>query len=178
MSVIPKFTPEPYHSRTSLNDAFGVMEVADGKIVRVTMPDGTKIIGDMWEARFMTTIRGQPLIPYGKIYCNKVIASPLSWCLTEIAKLKDTYKINRFGCFSPRAKATNPKAVSLHSLGIAFDINPEKNPLQASSGPIVRGKDYDIPDSWIAIFESAGFLWGGHFKGRKDPMHFQYAVGV
>jgi hypothetical protein len=29
----------------------------------------------------------------------------------------------------------------------------------------------------VAIFQHFGFLWGGEFHLRKDPMHFQYATG-
>jgi hypothetical protein len=29
----------------------------------------------------------------------------------------------------------------------------------------------------VAVFEHFGFLWGGDFRGRPDPMHFQYATG-
>jgi hypothetical protein len=60
-------------------------------------------------------------------------------------------------------------AISLHAWGIAWDFDPEHNPL---------GSKGSMDPAIIEIFEARGFLWGGHFKGRKDPMHFQYATGT
>lgn len=169
----PTFAVKPYQGRAALNAAFGRMQVADGKIIRVTMPNNSVITGAMWEARFMTSAKNLPLI--GHAYINKVIEDPLRWLLGEWEK-EGGYTIEQFGCFSPRAKATNPDAISLHSPAIAFDINPKKNPLSPADKPQLLITN--IPDRWFALARLAGFTCGRDFKGRKDPMHFQYAAGV
>lgn len=59
--------------------------------------------------------------------------------------------------------------LSMHAFGIAIDIDPKRNPLGATSGA--------MPMWVVEIFEKHGFLWGGHYQGRKDWMHFQFAKG-
>lgn len=58
--------------------------------------------------------------------------------------------------------------LSVHAFGAAVDINSETNQLNT-----VGNMDPRV----IEVFRHFGFLWGGSFHGRKDPMHFQYATG-
>jgi hypothetical protein len=58
--------------------------------------------------------------------------------------------------------------LSVHAFGAAIDVNAATNPLGG------RG---DMSPDVVAVFRHFGFLWGGDFHGRKDPMHFQYATG-
>jgi len=58
--------------------------------------------------------------------------------------------------------------LSLHAFGAALDINSLTNQLNTVG---------DMDPRVIEIFRHFGFLWGGDFHGRKDPMHFQYATG-
>lgn len=66
---------------------------------------------------------------------------------------------------SIRGRATRP---STHSWGIAIDVEPAKYPLRS----LAR-----LPQPVIEVFKRAGFTYGGDFKGRKDPMHFQLCSG-
>jgi peptidoglycan hydrolase-like protein with peptidoglycan-binding domain len=61
-------------------------------------------------------------------------------------------------------KELQPPQPSVHSWGIAFDINANPRP----------GKVH--PDL-VKHFKEWGFTWGGDFKSNFDPMHFQYASG-
>jgi peptidoglycan hydrolase-like protein with peptidoglycan-binding domain len=61
-------------------------------------------------------------------------------------------------------KELQPPQPSVHSWGVAFDINANPRP----------GKVH--PDL-VKHFKEWGFSWGGDFKGNFDPMHFQYASG-
>lgn len=72
------------------------------------------------------------------------------------------------GAYVYRAKRGSIQ-LSMHSFGIAIDIDPEGNPLGATSTT--------FPKWFINCWKKAGFTWGGNFKGRKDPQHFQYAKG-
>src|SRR2546422_9189259 len=58
--------------------------------------------------------------------------------------------------------------LSVHAFGAAIDLNASTNPL---------GGPGDMSPDVIAVFQHFGFLWGGDFRVRKDPMHFQYATG-
>lgn len=54
---------------------------------------------------------------------------------------------------------------SLHSWGLAIDLNAEAFPLgstERQDAILLRG------------FAAQGFFYGGNFQHRKDPMHWQY----
>jgi hypothetical protein len=55
--------------------------------------------------------------------------------------------------------------MSLHSWGIAVDVNAFSNGL---------GKEPTLSAGFVKCFTDAGFDWGGVWK-RKDGMHFQLA---
>lgn len=57
-----------------------------------------------------------------------------------------------------------PPQPSVHSWGIAFDINANPAP----------GK---VHPELVKHFKDWGFTWGGDFVNNVDPMHFQYASG-
>jgi hypothetical protein len=59
---------------------------------------------------------------------------------------------------------------SLHSYGIAIDINPVENPFVSSSST----NGGDIPSEVIQIFKDNDFSWGGDWKSGKDLMHFEW----
>lgn len=57
--------------------------------------------------------------------------------------------------------------LSWHARGMAIDINPTENAVNARS--------YSLPPQLIALFKQAGFGWGGDWKSKKDYMHFSAA---
>lgn len=70
------------------------------------------------------------------------------------------------GCYNFRPVRGSVSNLSNHAFGAALDIDPAHNPLgstKAKSHPII-----------IAAFKNQGALWGGDYKGRKDPMHFEF----
>ena len=99
-----------------------------------------------------------------KIYLNKLMLQPLwnAFLLVIDRGLED--KIDEWGgCFAIR-KMRNGSSFSLHSWGIAFDINISTNQL------------YAIPQMdprLVACFHECGFDWGGFWHPRTDGMHFQ-----
>lgn len=71
------------------------------------------------------------------------------------------------GIYAARPIRGFPSHPSTHSWGIAIDLEATNNPL---------GTTGHMDPRIIAVFEKYGFFWGGNFKSRKDPMHFQYAI--
>lgn len=98
-----------------------------------------------------------------KIYCNKDMVKPLS---TAFKNLIDTGKVKELktwdGCFNIRKKR-GLSSMSLHSWGIAIDVNAAWNGLN---------KEPVLSKEFVKCFTDAGFEWGGTWK-RKDGMHFQ-----
>lgn len=110
--------------------------------------------------------------PLKGINVNRKIASSLLKILTEISdkcghdqKKIDALGISTYGgCynFRPIRGASN---LSNHAFAAAIDLDPAHNPLGSTKSkwsPIV-----------VSAFKEEGWLWGGDYKGRKDPMHFE-----
>jgi len=92
--------------------------------------------------------------PYLEAVSNDIKASGIS------------YDFRRIGTFKWRGNVNNPSELSLHSFGIAIDINDDTNPNGSTKT--------DIPQGIINIFKSHGFRWGGDYQSTKDPMHFEW----
>lgn len=73
------------------------------------------------------------------------------------------------GAYVKRNVRGSSSAISCHAFGAAIDLDPKHNPMNTSGN---RGS---FPDAVINIFKQEGWYWGGDFKSRKDPMHFQAA---
>ena len=57
---------------------------------------------------------------------------------------------------------------SQHAFGTAIDINVGANPM-------LNGKlKTDMPANINELANSYGLIWGGSWKNRPDPMHFEY----
>lgn len=103
-----------------------------------------------------------PVIP-NKIYCNKQIILHLECAFLEIINRELADQVKTWdGCFNIRKKR-GLNSWSLHSWGIAIDINAAWNGL---------GKEPQMSPELVACFTDCGFDWGGEWK-RKDGMHFQ-----
>ncbi len=98
-----------------------------------------------------------------KIYCNRDLVEPLTSAFTLVIARDLAYEIKTWdGCFNIRQKrgASSP---SLHSWGIAVDINAAWNGF---------GKSPTMPVDLVLCFSDAGFDWGGMWS-VPDGMHFQ-----
>lgn len=98
-----------------------------------------------------------------KLYCNKLIVAPLIQAFTNLIDRGFVKELKTWdGCFNVRRKR-GLKSMSLHSWGIAIDVNAAWNGL---------GKDPVLSKEFVQCFTDAGFDWGGTWT-RKDGMHFQ-----
>jgi len=75
------------------------------------------------------------------------------------------YKIKSLGGFNNRM-IRGGNRLSQHAYGNAIDLNPGNNPLGTSVT--------DMPDNVRALAKKYGLIWGMDWKGRKDPMHFEW----
>ena len=98
-----------------------------------------------------------------KIYCNKDIVLPLQQAFKNLIDTGCVAELKTWdGCFNIRKKR-GLSSMSLHSWGIAVDINAAWNQL---------GKSPTLSDEFVKCFTDSGFEWGGTWT-RKDGMHFQ-----
>lgn len=78
-------------------------------------------------------------------------------------------------------KVKGSKILSLHSYGLAIDINPLQNPhikgktIQPSSGKYdTKSKGTILRDSKLVNeFVKRGWQWGGRWRSSKDYQHFE-----
>ncbi len=108
-------------------------------------------------------------MPVHGIACNSDLHEPLLKALTAIHNqgLGSIFE-NFAGAFNIRMVRGSNTHFSAHSYGLALDINTHSNPLGATSGGLYHHLDF------VKCWTDQGFAWGGHFSGRKDPMHFSY----
>jgi len=99
-----------------------------------------------------------------RIYCNRDLIKPLEKALSNVIERGLVDQIKSWdGCFNIRSKRGG-STYSLHSWGIAFDINAATNGF---------GKMPTMSKELVACFKDAGFDWGGDWKSKPDGMHFQ-----
>jgi hypothetical protein len=129
-----------------------------------------------FQSKYMTTIAPPFQMYYDKhplkgINVNKKVATSLLRVFTDIfdqcghdQKKIDAIGLSAYGgCYNFRP-VRGSSNLSNHAFAAAIDLDPERNPLRGKSrwNPIV-----------VNAFKKEGWLWGGDYKGRKDPMHFE-----
>lgn len=148
------------------------------------VPDGLTKLKEVFGGFTYTEIRGKPVgriqinaqwlanhivrtqVPgLGTIQCHKLLAPVFVQVFRELEAQKLTIGLKYDGCFVSRHKMWNPaRELSVHSWGIAIDLNADSNPVGTAGKVDVR---------LITTFAKHGFYWGGNFG---DPMHFQYCL--
>lgn len=104
-----------------------------------------------------------PPIPK-RIYCNRDLVEPLTRALRLVVSRCLQAEIKTWdGCFNIRYMRGSKERMSLHSWGVAIDINAFENQLYATP---------KLSPELVKCFTDVGFDWGGHWK-RLDGMHFQ-----
>ena len=124
--------------------------------------DGTIEPDARWVATNIVTV-SVPVI--GRVTCHRLIVPQLRAALREVEAVGLASTIRSFdGCYVPRFISRDPdRPVSLHTWGIAFDLNAITNQ---------RGIRGDMDMRVVSIFKRWGFRWGGDWD-YTDPMHFE-----
>lgn len=98
-----------------------------------------------------------------RLYCNKDLVLPLTKAFKNLIATGNVKELKTWdGCFNIR-KMRGLKSMSLHSWGIAIDVNAAWNGLNKT--PVLSA-------GFVKCFTDNGFTWGGTWK-RKDGMHFE-----
>jgi hypothetical protein len=102
--------------------------------------------------------------PYGRITVNASTADNFVGFLRALHRTG--YRVTSLGSYANRNIAgTNTR--SLHSYGLAIDINPSANPV--AYGKVIT----NLPKGIGRLAAKYGLAWGGNWNGsKKDPMHF------
>ncbi|RYU10287.1 M15 family metallopeptidase [Nocardioides iriomotensis] len=132
-------------------------------------PSGRITPDPAWVA---ANIRTEQVPLLGNVTCHRVMIPQLRAALEEVVSRglgpaihPDEYA----GCYYPRFIGYDPaKGLSLHSWGIAVDLNTPGNQ---------RGTVGEMDRDVVAIFKKWGFAWGGDWN-YTDPMHFELASVV
>ncbi|HEX4976757.1 MAG TPA: M15 family metallopeptidase [Nocardioides sp.] len=147
----------------------GAVASAVGSFTYVPRPDGTVAVDPGWVAAH---IRTEEVPVLGRVTCHRVMLPQLRGALQEVVDrgLAASVRPGEYGgCFHPRYIGHDPaKGLSLHSWGIAVDLNVPGNQ---------RGTAGEIDREVVAIFKRWGFAWGGDWAWT-DPMHFELAALV
>lgn len=147
---------------TSAADAVGSFRYTAHPSGRVT-PDPA------WVA---ANIRTEQVPLLGSVTCHRVMIPQLRAALEEVVSrgLASAIHPDEYaGCYYPRFIGYDPaKGLSLHSWGIAVDLNVPGNQ---------RGTVGEMNRDVVAIFKKWGFAWGGDWN-YTDPMHFELATIV
>ena len=137
----------------------------------VRSADCLKKYGDPWsnESKFMMMWDVPTNFEHGaipkRIYCNRDMVDPLYLAFKYINERGLADQVKTYdGCFN-RRKKRGGTSLSLHSWGIAIDINAAWNGF---------GKTPTMSAELVKCFTDAGFDWGGVWK-KPDGMHFQLA---
>lgn len=85
-------------------------------------------------------------------------------CGRDQKKVDKTGASDFGGCFNIR-RIAGSKNWSNHSWACAIDLAPRTNGFNAKG---------TLPSLVIAAFKRQGARWGGDYRGRKDPMHFEF----
>jgi hypothetical protein len=151
----PKMPSYAFLTGSSAAKAFGAFSYRwfdDGTI----QPDAAWV-----RANIVTTY--VPIL--GTVTCHRLMIRQLRGALAQIQAAGLASLIHSYdGCYVPRFIEHDPtSAVSLHTWGIAIDIDAATNQ---------RGGRGTMDPRVVAVFKQWGFRWGGDWS-YTDPMHFE-----
>jgi len=104
--------------------------------------------------------------PVERIFCNSDMHEPLLAAMDNLLSAGAVSELKTFdGCYNVRYVRGSDSVFSMHSWALAIDLNAKDNPLSSFG---------TWSDRFIRCFTDEGWIWGGDFKSRKDPMHFEW----
>lgn len=143
----------------------------------VTSAQALKKYGPPEREAFMTMWTVPVHLLYGpipkRIYCNKDLIQPLTAALCALHDSGSIQELKTWdGCFNIRTKR-GLSSLSLHSWGIAIDLNSSDNALGKTYDQLVAAGKAPLSDGFLQCFRNSGFSCGGDWKSRPDRMHME-----
>jgi hypothetical protein len=150
---------------------------------------GTGKVDKKWERANMVLARDIPL--KGKLYCHRLAEPYIREGLRRAEISCPDHEVTRLGCFNFRHQRHDPKRpLSMHSWGIALDINPQWNKgvyFKRGEAPEAWSEAWEkiwphgLPKAFVQAMQSVGFASGMDWNedGRTndhryiDPMHME-----
>jgi hypothetical protein len=169
VTVSPLTRSVPSQGRQTAFLTGGSVAEAVGSFSYRYFEDGSVEPDPAWVAANLRT-EAVPIL--GNVTCHRVMLPQLRGALQQVVDTGLEHLVDPGdygGCYAPRFIAGDPsKGLSLHTWGIAVDLNVQGN---------LRGTTGEIDRRVVDIFKSWGFAWGGDWS-YTDPMHFELAALV
>jgi hypothetical protein len=138
------------------------LQISWGDRVYTTRFQAHKLVGDKMVDALTKMLENAAILMLGNEYDNADLERRLVAGKTYIK----SHKHDQFdGVFNFRPQR-NGRAMSLHALGIAIDLNAHIGAYGSAAGAL------SYPRYIVDAFEAAGFEWGGDWA-FPDAMHFQ-----
>lgn len=107
-----------------------------------------------------------------RLYCNRDLKPLLEKAFKNVIDRGLANELNTWsGCFNIRKKR-GAVSMSLHSWGLAIDMNPSDNQFGKTREQMLAAGRKPFSDAFVKCFTDAGFDWGGSWR-KPDMMHFQ-----
>lgn len=111
----------------------------------------------------------------GKVRFNVLAGEAMRTAWAEVEEKNLLDRVVSWDAAYSRRTVAGSKMLSAHACGLAFDINVAANPFGQEPKPVgVPGSVREL----VPIFEKYGFRWGGNFRSRPDPGHFEFIVAA
>lgn len=81
----------------------------------------------------------------------------------------DALHISTFSGGYSKRSIRGSNAISFHAYGAALDFDAEHNAMTYKRNAGFFKANHPL----VLAFKKQGWFWGGDFKGRRDPMHFE-----
>ena len=116
-----------------------------------------------------------PALP-NRLYLSKDIIAPLEAGLNRLISIQAYKEINTYdGCFNIRYIRGSKTKLSIHSWGLAIDLNAANNPLGVTKDQAKAKGLNPFTSLFDEIWAEAGWTCGSSFS-RCDGMHFEYTA--
>lgn len=116
-----------------------------------------------------------PALP-NRLYLNKDVVQPLETVFNRLISLQAYNEIKTFdGLFNIRYIRGSKTKLSIHSWGLAIDLNAAHNPLGLTREQCIAKGLNPFTKLFDEIWKDAGWNCGAYFT-RADGMHFEYTA--
>lgn len=116
-----------------------------------------------------------PALP-NRLYINKDLVGPLETVFNRLISIQAYKEIVTYdGCFNIRYIRGSKTKLSIHSWGLAIDLNAANNPLGATKEQAIAKGLKPFTQLFDEIWADAGWTCGSTFS-RSDGMHYEYTA--